>query len=134
YPVPDKCPDEIFHLYEWLALEPIEGDCTLYLNHLMQVVCDGNEEACQDLIQWMANISQKPDEKPSVAIVMKSVTGTGKGTTVIPLLQIPGQYAAHINGAGHTSGPFNSILAHKLLVFADEVTLHNASEAYRPNA
>ncbi|WP_228828654.1 hypothetical protein, partial [Nocardia cyriacigeorgica] len=96
---PDKCPDDVFNLYEGLALEPIEGDCTVYLNHLLQVVCAGNEEACQYLIQWMAHIIQKPDEKPSVAIVMKSVPGTGKGTTVKPLLQILGQYAAHINGA-----------------------------------
>lgn len=78
YPVPDKCPDDVFNLYEGLALEPIEGDCTVYLNHLLQVVCAGNEEAYQYLIQWMAHIIQKPDEKPSVAIVMKSVPGTGK--------------------------------------------------------
>ncbi|HFL4350909.1 TPA: primase-helicase family protein, partial [Escherichia coli] len=84
--------------------------------------------------QWMAHIIQKPDEKPSVAIVMKSVPGTGKGTTVKPLLQILGQYAAHINGAGHISGRFNSILANKLLVFADEVTIHKPSEADRLKA
>ncbi|WP_236525878.1 DUF5906 domain-containing protein [Escherichia coli] len=134
YPVPDKCPDDVFNLYEGLALEPIEGDCTVYLNHLLQVVCAGNEEAYQYLIQWMAHIIQKPDEKPSVAIVMKSVPGTGKGTTVKPLLQILGQYAAHINGAGHISGRFNSILANKLLVFADEVTIHKPSEADRLKA
>ncbi len=134
YPVPDKCPDDVFNLYEGLALEPIEGDCTVYLNHLLRVVCAGNEEAYQYLIQWMAHIIQKPDEKPSVAIVMKSVPGTGKGTTVKPLLQILGQYAAHINGAGHISGRFNSILANKLLVFADEVTICKSSEADRLKA
>ncbi|EPT3041722.1 primase-helicase family protein, partial [Escherichia coli] len=58
----------------------------------------------------------------------------GKGTTVKPLLQILGQYAAHINGAGHISGRFNSILANKLLVFADEVTIHKPSEADRLKA
>ena len=65
----------------------------------------------------MAHIIQKPDEKPSVAIVMKSVPGTGKGTTVKPLLQILGQYAAHINRGRTYLGRFNSILANKLLVF-----------------
>ncbi|WP_410971243.1 primase-helicase family protein, partial [Salmonella sp. SAL04269] len=39
-----------------------------------------------------------------------------------------------INGAGHISGRFNSILANKLLVFADEVTIHKPSEADRLKA
>ncbi|HHS9739317.1 TPA: DUF5906 domain-containing protein [Raoultella ornithinolytica] len=134
YPVPGKCPDDVFNLYEGLALEPLKGDCTLYLNHLLRVVCAGNEEAYRYLIQWMAHIIQKPDEKPAVAIVMKSVPGTGKGTTVKPLLQMLGQYAAHINGAGHIAGRFNSILANKLLVFADEVTIRKPSEADRLKA
>ncbi len=115
-------------------LEPVEGDCSPYLDHLLHVICAGNVEAFHYLIQWMAHIIQKPDEKPAVAIVMKSVPGTGKGTTVKPLLQILGQYAAHINGAGHIAGRFNSILANKLLVFADEVTIRKPSESDRLKA
>ncbi len=84
YPVPDKCPGDVFNMFEGLALEPVEGDCSPYLDHLLHVICAGNVEAFHYLIQWMAHIIQKPDEKPAVAIVMKSVPGTGKGTTVKP--------------------------------------------------
>lgn len=107
YPTSSKCPEDVFNLFEGLALEPAKGDCTIYLNHLRDVVCAGDERAYRYLIQWMAHLIQKPDEKPAAAIVMKSVPGTGKGTTVKPLLQMLGQYAAHINGAAHIAGRFN---------------------------
>ncbi|HHA1934662.1 TPA: DUF5906 domain-containing protein [Enterobacter ludwigii] len=129
YPIPDKCPADVFNMFEGLALEPVAGDCTPYLEHLRLVICAGNAEAYHYLVQWMAHIIQKPDEKPAVAIVMKSIPGAGKGTTVKPLLSIFGQYAAHINGAAHIAGRFNAMLANKLLVFADEVTIRTPSEA-----
>ncbi|MFW8303966.1 primase-helicase family protein, partial [Klebsiella pneumoniae] len=66
------------------------------------------------LLQWMAHLIQRPEEKPSVAVVMKSVEGTGKNTLVRPLLQILGPYAAQINGIRHLTGRFNSTLANKL--------------------
>lgn len=134
YPVSEKCPADVFNLFGGLALDPVDGDCTPYLEHLQQVICAGNEEAYRYLIQWMAHLIQKPDDKPAVAIVMKSVPGTGKGTTVKPLLQILGQYAAHINGAGHIAGRFNATLANKLLVFADEVTVRTQAEGERLKA
>ncbi|EIZ2106328.1 toprim domain-containing protein [Salmonella enterica] len=134
YPVQEKCPDDVFNLFDGLALEPKVGDCTPYLEHLRNVICAGNEEAYTYLIQWMAHLIQKPDEKPAVAVVMKSIPGAGKGTTVKPLMQILGQYAAHINGAAHIAGRFNSIMANRLLIFADEVTIRTPAEADRLKA
>ncbi len=131
YPSPDKCPPDVYNLFSGLSVEPVEGDCSPYTTHLRDVICAGDDEACRYLTGWMAHLIQRPDEKPSVAIVMKSVPGTGKGTTVKPLLDILGQYAAHINGAGQIAGRFNSTLANKLLVFADEVTVRNRAEADR---
>ncbi|ECC2869872.1 integrase [Salmonella enterica subsp. enterica] len=134
YPVQSRCPDDVFNLFDGLALEPLKGDCTPYLEHLRNVICAGNDEAYTYLIQWMAHLIQKPDEKPAVAVVMKSIPGAGKGTTVKPLMQILGQYAAHINGAAHISGRFNAIMANRLLIFADEVTIRTPAEADRLKA
>ncbi|MFW8412522.1 primase-helicase family protein, partial [Klebsiella pneumoniae] len=84
--------------------------------------------------QWMAHLIQRPEEKPSVAVVMKSVEGTGKNTLVRPLLQILGPYAAQINGIRHLTGRFNSTLANKLLVFVDEAEMTEAGCADRLKA
>lgn len=129
YPDVKKCPPDVFNLYSGLSVTSIDADCSPYTEHLKNVICAGDNDAYQYLIGWLAHLIQKPDEKPSVAIVMKSVPGTGKGTTVKPLLEILGQYAVHINGAGQIAGRFNSTLANKLLIFADEVTVRNRAEA-----
>jgi putative DNA primase/helicase len=123
YPNQDKCPVGFFNTYIKPSIRPIKGDCSIYLAHVHDVICDKNQKAYEYLIQYFAHIVQRPEEKPSVAIVMKSVEGTGKGTMMKPLLQILGAQGIHINGDRHLTGQFNSATANKLLVFADEVNL-----------
>lgn len=131
YPAMHKCPPLVFNMFSGLNVEPVPGDCDIYLHHVREVICAGNEEAFAYLLGWMAHLIQRPDEKPSVAIVMKSVQGTGKGTTVRPLMEMMGQYGVHINGAQQVAGRFNATIANKLLVFADEVTIRTQYEADR---
>ncbi|QBY43665.1 primase-helicase zinc-binding domain-containing protein [Arsenophonus nasoniae] len=133
YPEPSKCPDTVYNLYMGLSVKPVEGDCSLYLNHIRHIICSGDEIAYQYVIAWMAHLIQKPDEKPSVAIAMKSVRGAGKGTFVKPLLQILGQYGVQVNGAEHLTAKFNAMLANKLLVFADEATVASAKDGEKLN-
>lgn len=38
-------------------------------------MCAGHEPSYRYLIGWMAHLLQKPDIKPSVAVVLKSVEG-----------------------------------------------------------
>lgn len=123
YPNQDKCPVSFFNTYIKPSIKSIKGDCSIYLAHVHDVICDSDQKAYEYLIQYFAHIVQRPEEKPNVAIVMKSVEGTGKGTMMKPLLQIFGAQGIHINGDRHLTGQFNSATANKLLVFADEVNL-----------
>lgn len=123
YPNRKLCPPTIYNLFEGYALAPKQGDVTPFLNHIFEVICNSDQIAANFLIGFFAHMIQKPDEKPSVAIVMKSVEGTGKGTLLEPLMRILGALAVQVNGAYQLSGRFNSVVANKLLVFADEVDL-----------
>ena len=120
----NNSPNDVFNLYQGFRVNP-DGSksCEVYLSHLEQVICNGDQPAFKYLVGWLAHLIQRPDEKPSVAIVMKSVEGAGKGTMVKPLLQILGVHGIQINGAGQVGGRFNSTMENKLLVFADEVDL-----------
>lgn len=131
YPRPERCPDDVYNLFTGWGVVPVPGDVSPYLDHLEKVVCSGNKQAFAYLVGWLAHLVQKPDEKPSVAVVMKAIPGTGKGTTVKPVMQIMGQYGVQVNGAGQIAGKFNATMANKLLVFADEVTVSNSREADR---
>ncbi|MDR9890974.1 DUF5906 domain-containing protein [Pseudenterobacter timonensis] len=133
YPQPANCPPDIYNLFTGFITEPEPGDISPFLYHVEQVVCAGNRVVSDYLLQWMAHLIQRPEEKSSVAIVMKSVEGTGKNTLVRPLLQILGPYAAQINGIRHLTGRFNSTLANKLLVLVDEAEITDPGCADRLN-
>ncbi|EPH3102810.1 DUF5906 domain-containing protein, partial [Providencia stuartii] len=128
YPNPHKCPNTVYNLFMGLSVEPQQGDCSPYLDHIKNVICAGDDKSYQYVIAWLAHLFQKPDEKPSVAIAMKSVPGTGKGTLVRPLLEILGQYGVQVNGSEAITAKFNATMANKLLVFADEATVSKASD------
>ena len=123
YPNTTKCPKGVYNFFSGLALKPKPGDCTVYLNHIEFGICDGDKVAAKYFVQWLAHMIQKPDEKPSVAILMKSLQGTGKGMLTKPILEILGQYGAHVNGHANLTQRFNSTVANKLMIFGDEVDL-----------
>lgn len=48
-------------------------------NHILHVLVDGNEDHAEWLIDWLANIVQRPDKKTQVPIVISGKQGVGKG-------------------------------------------------------
>lgn len=106
-----------------MQVKPVKGDCTLYLDHLKNIICAGDEISYTYLIGWLAHLFQQPDVKPNVAIVLKSVEGTGKGTMANPILEILGPHGNQTNGAYAIAGRFNGLIASRLFIFADEVDL-----------
>lgn len=131
YPEPLKCPENVFNLYPGFAIESAHGDCDIFLRHLKEVLCNGCDSSYEYLMGWLAHMIQKPEEKPSVAVVLKSVEGTGKGTLFKPLKTILGPLAVQVNGVEQITGKFNSLVANKLIVFGDEVELTNRRASNR---
>lgn len=130
FPIEAKKPKGVFNFFRGFAIKGKAGDCSIYLNHLKEVICNNDQAAYEYLVGWLAHLFQKPDEKPGVSIVMKSVEGTGKGAMAEPLLKILGAHGNKTNGAYALTGRFNGIVANRLLIFADETDLTdgNASE------
>ena len=91
-----------------------------YFSHLRDVICGEAPEAYRYIVQWMAHLVQKPDEKPGVALIIKGGQGTGKGMLVKPLGNICGSHFFHATKVAHVAGKFNALLQNKLLTFADE--------------
>lgn len=125
YPNENLCPSTKFNMYLGFAVQPLEGDITPYLRHITNVICAGEKGPAHYLMQYLAHIVQEPQEKPSVAIVMKSTQGAGKGSMMKPIEQIFGNNYTQTNGAYLIAGRFNSAICNRLIVFADEVDLTN---------
>ena len=123
YPDTSKAPTKLFNTFRGFDCKAVAGDVTLILNHIHEVLCSGDSVASTYFIQWLAHIFQKPAIKPTVAILMKSAEGTGKGTLYTLLKKMLGLNANQVNGHYQLTGRFNSVIAGKLLIFGDEVDL-----------
>jgi len=123
YPDKSKIPIGVYNTFQPFPCKPIEGNINLIMEHVRDVICNGEEKASTYFIQWLAHIIQKPMEKPTVAILLKSAEGTGKGTLYKLLKKILGTNAYQVNGAYQIINRFNAVLAGRLLVFGDEVDL-----------
>lgn len=122
-PATHKVPDNVFNLFRGFRLEPKEGDCKPFLDHVLHVICSGNVNIVNSVMQFFAHMLQKPNEKPSWAILMKSLEGTGKGTLMRPFLKILGSYYIYLNGEDQLIQRFNYCVANRLLMFIDEVQI-----------
>ena len=110
------------NLWRGLAVEPDpDGDCGLFLTHLLDVICEGDTTGFEYLIRWLAHLAQRPGEKPEVAVVLKGSKGVGKDMVA--------EYVARIIGAHHCrtiaqpdqlTGKFNAHMAATLLLNVQE--------------
>ena len=123
-------PDSM-NLWRGFAVNALPGDCSLFLNHVKNVLCRGNEEHYVWMVKWMANAVQNPDKPGQVAIVLRGGQGTGKGTFAKMLGKLFGGHYKYVNNPKHVTGQFNSMLKDAVLVFADECFVANdpASES-----
>lgn len=111
----------LYNSYRGFRIEPAEGDCSLYMSHLRENVCNGNEEHIEYLLNWMARAVQKPLEHGRTAVVLCGSKGTGKSAFVDHFGNL--WHSKHYLASSEANmflGGFNSHLADKIVLFADE--------------
>jgi len=108
-----------YNLWRGFAYKPIQGDCSLVLKHVREIICCGNEEHYKYLLSWCAHIVQRPWEI-GIAILLRGSQGVGKGVFVHALGALFGHHYCQLANLNQILGRFNSHLQHAVLVFADE--------------
>lgn len=117
-------PDSYYNLWQGFAVEPKKGDCTMILNHIRNVICNGDIEVYDYLIKWIAAKIQRPDKPSGAAVVLRGKKGSGKGTLGHFLMHLWGEHGLHISSSKHLTGQFNSHLEACCFLFADEAFFH----------
>lgn len=112
--------DGVYNLWRGFAYEAVPGDCSLYLQHVKENICSGNESLYEYLICWMARCVQEPASAGEVAVVLRGGKGTGKGWFARTFGRLFGRHFLHIANAKHLVGNFNAHLQDCCLLFADE--------------
>jgi hypothetical protein len=94
---------------------------SLYLAHIHDNICDGNEKHYAYLLNVMADAVQNPNKQGEVAVVVRSdEEGTGKGVFIKNFGALFAPHFVHILQGAHLTGKFNSHLERCCVLFADE--------------
>jgi hypothetical protein len=109
----------IYNTWPGFSIQPKQGRCDRFKNHLLEVICFGDRENFQFLWNLFAHWMQKPWER-TVAPVFRGVHGSGKGVTTEVIGEIFG--SAYLLTSNHEQvfGRFNASLLGKALVHLDE--------------
>lgn len=109
-----------YNLWTGFAYEPRPGSCDLYLKHLKDNICSGDEDHFRYLLGWMACAVQRPGEQGHVAIVLKGKRGAGKGVFASTFGSLFGRHFMPVTHGDHLVGKFNAHLRDCVVLFGDE--------------
>ena len=109
-----------YNLWRGFAVDPAPGDCSLYWQHLEQVICSGDAELYTFLRRWLAHSVQRTHELPGSAIILRGQQGTGKGAMWRPIKAIFGSHALGVHNMELVSGRFSGHLKDVIFLLADE--------------
>jgi hypothetical protein len=112
--------DGKLNLWRGWAVQPAPGDWSLMRRHIYEVLASGNPAHGDYMLRFCAWSVQNPGKPAEVALVLKGMKGTGKGTLGNTMVRIAGQHGVHISSAEHLAGRFNAHLRDAVFLFADE--------------
>ena len=116
--------DGMLNLWQGFGVRTAEpgepGSWDLLRRHMLEALCGGDEGVMGYLLDWLARMVQRPAEQGEVAVVMRGVEGTGKGTLARVVKRLLGQHGMAVSNAKHLTGNFNAHLRDCVFLFADE--------------
>jgi Family of unknown function (DUF5906)/Bifunctional DNA primase/polymerase, N-terminal len=121
-PTPSVAEEDDYNLWQGYAVQPDpDKPCHLFLDHIREVICSGNEEHYAYMINHIALMVQEPGRQGEIVVVLRGLPGSGKGIFVRSLGDMFGRkHFAHIDKIEDISGKFNSSLSGTILMFGDE--------------
>jgi hypothetical protein len=118
-----EAPDGVYNMWKGFAVKPKGGleDIPFFHELIDEVICSGNEKWAVYLWGWLAHMVQFPEEKPGVAVVLRSdAQGVGKSRFAEYVGSLLGRHFKAVTHGRHIHGNFNSHLKDILMLFGDE--------------
>ena len=109
-----------YNLWRGFACEARPGSCELFLKHVLDNICLGNQSHYGYLLGWMSRAVQHPDSPGEVAVVLRGRMGTGKGKFAKVFGSLWGRHFLHVSDPKHLVGSFNAHLRDCVVLFGDE--------------
>ncbi len=97
-----------------------KGHWKLIDTFLLDVICDGDEDSYNYLINYIAHALQLPEKKPGVMLILMGGQGIGKGTLGRIFQKIWTSTYLQVSNIDAVTGNFNAALERSFIVFMDE--------------
>ena len=93
-----------------------------FVNHIRDIICNGDDELCEYVLNWFAQIIQTPHKKTKVGLVWRSeAEGVGKNIILNLIRDIMGsEYYYSTSNLEHLIGNFNADAEAKILINMNE--------------
>jgi hypothetical protein len=117
---PKLTPPEILNFWIPPTLKAVPGDCRILTNFIRDIICNGDLESFEYLMNFLAHMVQNPEEKPGVMIVLLGGQGTGKGVFFRMLRAIWSRTCLLVSDINQVIGQFNACLEHNFVICFDE--------------
>lgn len=117
---PGKDVPGAFNLWKGFGVMPKAGDCSLFLEHIHDVLCSGEQALTDYLIGWLANTVQNPDEPGHAAVVLHGGQGTGKSFFAKAFGRLFDRHFLQVSNPKYLVGSFNAHLRDCVVLFGDE--------------
>ena len=116
-----KAPAAYFNLWRGFSVEPVEGEWSLFHEHVFDNICNGNSEHYEYLMAWLAQGVQHPETRPDVALVLKSEgKGTGKSIFARYYRELFGPHGMTVSNPNQVLGRFNDHLEDTICLVLEE--------------
>jgi hypothetical protein len=109
-----------YNLWQGLAVEPKEGDCSKFLAHLRDNAARGDEKTYLWIVGWWAQIVQHPCIKMQTSLVLRGEFGTGKTKIGQVMGSLLGDHCLLVSSPRYITGNFNAHMASLLVLHCDE--------------
>ena len=119
----DKQVFSYFRGYDYKQLDEVKKEVIEpFLNHVKDVIANGNDDIYKYILIWIASILQKPNFKTGTALVILGNQGTGKNVFTNVICKLMARYAnENVTSIESVVGKFNAVLENKKLIILNEL-------------
>jgi hypothetical protein len=118
---PSPQPNEVLNLWRPHAVQPEPGDFELIRRFLCDIICNGDRGNYHYLVNYLAHMLQRPEEKPMVAVILLGGQGIGKGALYTLIKTIWPYTVTQVHSIDQVLGRFTAAaLEQSLGVWMDE--------------
>ena len=120
-PDPDKADADAYNHFRGFAAKEVEGDWSQNYAFIRDIICAGNAEYFEFVLDWIADLWQNPGRKSGVALILLGLKGIGKTYFSDQIAEATGhEYCPVIDSPESLNNNFNRKMERALLAQVEE--------------